>query len=60
MNILRIKEGYIEYFYGGCKLRFYFIIFLKKLVNFVIFFFMNILKIDKNLVSGLIEFLKMI
>lgn len=54
MNILRIKEGYIEYFYGGCKLRFYFIIFLKKLLNFVIFFFINILKIDKNLVSRLI------
>lgn len=59
MNIPRTKEGYIEYSYGGCKSRFYFTISSKKLVNFVIFSFMNTLKTDKNLVSGSTELLKM-
>lgn len=44
MNIPRTKEGYIEYSYGGCKSRFYFTISSKKLLNFVIFSFMNTLK----------------
>lgn len=57
MNIPRTKEGYIEYSYGGCKS--YFTISSKKLLNFVIFSFMNTLKTDKNSVSRSTQLLKM-
>lgn len=59
MNIPRTKEGYIEYSYGGCKSRFHFTISSKKLLNFVIFSFMNTLKTDKNSVSRSTQLLKM-